>query len=295
MDTPVTDYGLLSAMLTKTARDKDHASFWANYPLMEIGPTYTESGGVVHGAQRRFAWCLRNLFMASYVSADPDYFAAETARNLTIANALPQNPFGIIDTNTGYAGTGEAAGYHGMAEWMQNYLAMTLDAVSFKLPEWKPFAQYVAKLAMEWFKHPYTMLSTHYDLMCHDQNGNILTDFGQMVYYSLVDSQWGGWTDAAANALLAATTVQEAYDIVAAQYARVGYAWQGKCVNNVSDFHGAITASDSYPASFIAAVIAAYNAGTPGSDTALKYVQALPTKPEYSKNQKYHLVPRSKS
>ncbi len=288
----LTSFALLSAMLTKTARDRDHASFWANYPLMEIGPTYTDSGGVVHGAQRRFAWCLRNIFMASYVSADTDYFTAETARNLTIANALPQNDFGIIDTVVSYAGTGAAAGYHGMAEWMQNYLAMTLDAVSHKLPEWKPFAQYVAKLALEWFKHPWVMFATHYTLMCKDPSGNLLTDFSQMLYYSLVDDAHGMWSDADATALLATTTVEEAYNLMVAQYASRGTAWAGMYVDGVSDFHGYVAAPDAYPASFIAAVVAAHNAGAPGADAALRYVQNLPTKPDYSGNQKYHLVPR---
>ena len=289
----LTSFGLLSAMLTKTARDRDHASFWANFPLMEIGPKYTKSGGVVHGAQRRFAWCLRNLFMASYVSADMDYFVAETARNLTIANALPQNEFGIVTTIVGYRGTGKAAGYHGVAEWMQNYLAMTLDAVSYKLPEWRPFAQYVAKMALEWFKHPWVMLGTHYTLMCKDPGGEIMTDFSQMLYFSLVDGAHGKWTDAEAKSLLAATTVRDAYDIMTRHYSRTGKSWFGKCVNNVSDLHGYIKSPDAYPAGFIAAVVAAYNAGAPGADAALAYVQALPTKPAYGKNQKYHLVPRS--
>ncbi len=288
----LTSFALLSAMLTRTARDRDHASFWANFPLMEIGPTYTESGGVVHGAQRRFAWCLRNLFMAGYVSADEEYFKAETARNLTIANALPKNDFGIIDTLAGYAGEGAAAGYHGVAEWMQNYLAMTLDAVSYKLPEWKPFAQYVAKLALEWFEHPWVMFATHYTLMCKDPDDNLLTDFSQMLYYSLVDSAHGRWSDADANALLATTTVKDAYDLMVAQYESRGTAWTGQYSDGVSDFHGYVAAPDAYPAGFIAAVVAAHNAGAPGADAALTYVQSLPTKPDYSENQKYHLVPR---
>ena len=290
----LTSYALLSAMLTKTARDRDHASFWGNYPLMEIGPGYTESGGVVHGAQRRFAWCLRNIFMASYVSADCGYFLAETARNLPIAEALPQNDFGILTTALSYVGTGPSAGYRGVAEWMQNYLAMTLDAVSYKLPEWQPFARYVAKMALEWFKHPWAMLGTHYTLMCRDPSGHPMTDFSQMLYYSLVDRAHGKWTDADAKALFATTTVQDAYKVMLKQYASAGSQWSGKCVNGVSDFHGNITAPDSYPASFIAAVVAAANCGAPGADAALAYVQALPTKPEYTKNQKYHLVPRSK-
>lgn len=287
-------FALLSAMLTKTARDRDHASFWANYPLMEIGPKYTESGGVVHSSQRRFAWCLRNIFMAGFVSSDKDYFTAETSRNLTIANALPNNPFGIIDTATPYAGTGEAAGYRAMAPWMQNYLAMTLDAVSYKLPGWKPFAQYIARFPLEWFKHPWVMFGTHYDLMCKDPFGRRLTDFSQMLYYSLVDKLHGRWTVAEAKTLLATTTVQEAYNLLVSKYESAGKKWYGKCVNGVSDFHGYISSPDAYPAGFIAAVVAAHNAGAPGADAALAYVRALPTKPDYAKNQKYHLVPRSK-
>ncbi|NII11156.1 hypothetical protein [Oleiagrimonas sp. C23AA] len=289
----LTSFALLSAMLTKTARDRDHASFWANYPLMEIGPKYTELGGVVHGAQRRFAWSLRNLFMGGYVSANTDYFFKETSRNLTIANALEKNEFGIIGTNFPYPGKGPAQGYRGMAEWMQNYLAMTLDAVSYKLKEWRPFSQYVAKLALEWFKYPWVMLGTHYDLICREPNGNVMTNFTQIVYYSLVDTLHGKWDAVDAKKLLAASTVEEAYNIVKSQYAGRGKKWEGKCVNGVSDFHGYVASPDAYPAGFIAAVVAAYNTGAPGSRAALEYVRALPTKPAYARDQKYHLVPRA--
>lgn len=289
----LTSYALLSAMLTKTARDRDHASFWANYPLMEIGPAYTARSGVMHGPQRRIAWCLRSIFVASYVSADNSYFTAELERNLPFAKALMKNAFGILTTNTGYRGTGPSAGYKGVAEWMQNYLAMTLDAVSHKLPDWQPFAQYVAKFAMEWFKHPWPMFATQYTCMCIDPKGHLLTDFSQILYYSLVDSAHGKWTDAEAKTLLATTTVQDAYNVLEQHIHRTGESWAGKCVNGVSDFLQYIASPDGYPAGFVAAVVAASNCGAPGADTALAYVQKLPTKPDYSINQKYHLVPRS--
>lgn len=287
----LTSFALLSAMLTKTARDKDHVSFWGNYPLMEIGPAYTESDGITHGAQRRFAWCLRNIFMAGYLSSYPTYFQNETARNLTIANALPKNAFGIVDTDAGYKGTGLAAGYRGIAPWMQNYLSMTLDAVSYKLPDWKPFAKYVAGLCLEWFNHPWVMMGTTYTLICKDPSGNLMTNFSQMLYYSLVG---GNWTGEEIKALTSAASVQEAYNHVVAHYQKIGKPWPGKCVNNVSDFIQYDSSPSGYPAGFVAAVVAAHNAGA-DAKSALTYVQALPTKPEYTKNQKYHLVPRSQS
>lgn len=281
----LTGYGLLSAMLTKTARDRDHASFWSNWVLLELGPTATYAGGVVMGAQRRFAWCLRNLFMASYVSSDCAYFAAETARNLAIANALPQNAFGILNTYLGYPGTGSAAAYKGVSQWMQSYLAITLDAVSYKLPEWKPFAQYIAKLALEWFNHPWPMLGTLYTLVCCDASGAVIPDFKQIVFNSLVSN---GWLDADATALLATTAVQDAYNLVLAHG-----GWDGKCVNGVSDFIQYDSAPDGYPADLIAAVVAAVDCGAPNSAAALAYINALPTPPSYTACQKDHLVPRA--
>lgn len=286
-------YACLSAMLTGAARDKDHLSFWGNFPLMEIGPQYTAHSGVVTSPQRRFAWCLRTMFFASYYSSDTDYFMTEVARNLAIANAVPQNQFGILDTYTAYAGSGESAGYKAIAPWMHNYLSITLDAVSNKLPEWKPFAAYIGGMCCGWFDHPWCMFGTLYDLMVHDPSGNLLPDLRTMLYYSLVDGVHGKWTDADANALLNATTVQEAHDLLSSHYTATGHPWPGQCVNGVSDLHGIDNAPDAYPATFIAAVVAAANAGTPGAPAALAYVQALPTKPDYSGNQKYHLIPRA--
>ena len=282
-------YALLSAMLTKTARDRDHASFWANWTLLEINPYYTASQGVALGPQRRFAWCLRSLFMASYVSSDTAYFAAETARNLPIAEAVPQNAFGIYPMAIVYTGTGLAAGHTGMATWMQSYMSITLDAVSFKLPEWKPFTQYISKLPLQWYNYPWRMMGTNYEFMC-SKDGVLLTDFSEMAYYSWVSS---GWTDAEAKAMLATTTVQEAYNVLVQQNANVKGNWTGKYANGVSDFHGYCYATDSYPATLCAAVVTALNCGVAGAPEAHAYNLALPTIPDYTTNQKYHLVPRT--
>lgn len=179
-----------------------------------------------------------------------------------------------------------------MAPWMQNYLSMALDAVSNKLPAWKPFAQYVGTLCCSWFSHPWCMFGTHYDLMCHDPSGNMLTSLHDVLYYTLVDSAHGKWTDAEASALLSSATVQDAYNLLSAHYAASTHSWSGQYANGVSDLHGIDDKPDAYPATFIAAVVAAKNAGAPGSDAAFTYIQNLPTKPDYSGNQKYHLIPR---
>ena len=293
----LTSYALLSAMLTKTARDKDHASFWSNYVLMDHNPKYVDSGGVLSGAQRRAAWALRNIFMASYVSADMAYFKTELDRELTIANAMPKNAFGILlnDTLSGpclpYRGIHGAIGYRGMAPWMQAYVSMSLDAISYKLPAWKPFAQYIGKFFTQWYARKWALMSTLYNFFCVDPSGALMTDFTQMAYYSWLNN---GLSTTEATSMLNAATVQDAYTILKAHYTASGKSWGGKCISEVSDFHGNIHSASSYPADQIAAVTAAYNAGAPGADAALAYVQALPTKPGYTRNQKYHLVPRSK-
>lgn len=287
----LTSYGMVAAMVTRTARDRDHASFWGNWPLLEIAPNYRQSGGVVTGALRRFAWCLRSLFMAGYVSSDCEYFQRRTARQLEIVNAkLVPNDFGLLAINHEYVGKGSATGYKGLAPWMHNYLAMVLDQVCNKLPEWKPFAQYIGKWYVTWQNTPQVALQTIYNFICIDADGKLINDFNRCIWLSLVNN---GYTDDEATALCAATTVEQVYNLLVAHYQRVGSNWGGKFVGGVSDLRGPIAASDSYPAGAIAGSIAAYNVGTPGADKVLAYMQALPTKPNYHGNQKYHLAPKA--
>lgn len=282
----LTSYGLLTAMLTGTARDLDHASFWSNYPLMEVGPAYTEKSGVMHGAQRRIAWCLRNIFFASFYSADTEYFSSELNRNLTIANIMPKNPFGIVATLFGYRGKGAARGFKGMSPWMQAYLAMVMDAVAFKQPEWKPFARFVCSLFLQWHEKPYTPLATLYNLMAVDSAGILLASFDEMVRLSCIQQ---GWSDTDAQAAVSATTVQQVYDLMVKNF---GNRWSGLIINGVSDYAQYINSPDGYPAGHYAAVIAALNLSLPKAEAAIKYDDLVPTKPDYTKNQKYHFKPR---
>ncbi len=288
----LTSYALLAAMITGTARDRDHASFWANWPLLEINPKSTASGGVALGAQRRFAWCLRNLFMAGYVSSDRSYFVAETARNLSIAMDHATSPFGIYDVSATYPrNPKDADGYRGMATWQQAYLATTVDAVSNKLPEWKPFARFLAKLITTWYQYPFSLVQTLYFLMVRKPDGSRMTDFVEMTRMSLVQNHF---TEDEADAIVSAKTVKEAYDAVKAHYTKPDgtVTWDGKYVDGVADYRGAVHSPDSYPAMQGAATVCAFNSGAPGTDKALAYWKALPTKPDFSRDAKFDLAPR---
>jgi len=180
-------FALLAAMVTGPARDRDHASCWGNYTLIGIGPQYTAAGGCAMGAQRRFAWCLRTLFMASYVSSDRQYFADEVARNLPIALAAATNPFGIYDVMATYPrDPADADGYRGMATWQQFYLSIVVSAVARKNPEWLPFAQFLAKFIRTWHEYPFYFCMTTYFLMCFEPDTKTrMTDFRAMVNMSL--------------------------------------------------------------------------------------------------------------
>lgn len=279
-------FGKLGAMLTGTAHDKDNLSFWANWTLLEINPNYTRAGGCALGAQRRFAWCLGTLLVAAYHSANTDYFRAEVMRNIAIADAFPKNDFGLYDPDVAYQGKGEAYKYKGLARWMQSYLAMTFDAVSNKIPEAIGFAQYLGKHEALCAQYPWYLARTIYTFICYGPDGKMLTDFKEMTKLSLCDN---GYALEDAEAMVNAITVEEAYAARVANAARSNKAVSGKCVNGVADFLGNPASPDSYPAGAEAAVIAAANAGTPGIEKAVAYVQNLPTKPAYAGNQKYHL------
>jgi hypothetical protein len=293
-------YGALSAMVCPADFNRDNLSMWANWPLLEVNPGYTVKSGVMMMAQRRAAWCLRSLFLASAYSNDADYFKSQMAKNLALANAIPKDEFGLWDVATVYAGAGSAKGALGLAVWMGNYVMEALDAICPTMPEWKPFAQQCGKFYALVGAMPQAPLMSLYVWIYKGTDGKIVrvldTDGSVDVTASLLEMIrlsciTGGWTDAQAAAVVApGVTEQDVFNLIkqAAPY------WTGKFSNGVSDFWGAWYSPDSYPAGDIAATIAAANVGTPGIDAALTRVQNLPQPPNYTGNRKYKHVPRPK-
>ena len=290
-----TGYALLAAMITGTARDRDHASFWSNWPLLEVGPQYTQATGTINTSQRRCAWTTRNLFMASYNSSDTAYFSKWLAKNLATLDAYPKNEFGLFDLSVSYprAGPGvvDTSGYMGMAVWQQHYMCICYDPIQRKLPEWKPFAQYLAKLEVLWASKPYAMVECAYYLPCHDPAGAMMADFDLMVHKSLVFSQ--GFTDEEASLVVGAPTVQDAYNAVVAHNARIALTWAGKYVNGVSDYMSYMQQPGGYNAEAISAAACAVNCGAVGAASAWAVASSVPTPIDYSANQKFHIVPRA--
>ncbi|HEX5352511.1 MAG TPA: hypothetical protein VFW60_00365 [Rhodanobacteraceae bacterium] len=284
----LTSYALLAAMITGTARDRDHASFWANWTILEISVPFTMKRGCAIGAQRRFAWCLRDLFMASYVSSDCAYFAKETARNLSLAMAHATNPVGLYDVKLSYPRKSpKDGGAVAAAPWMQYYLATTIDAVSHKLPEWKPFAQFLGKFMANWGKYPFTMLASIGSFNALDpKTRQTMDDFPAQAALSLPRFHL---TAEQAQAVVSGATVQDVYNA----YKAAVPTWGGKCVNGVADLIGYLGSPDAYGAMAVAATVAAVNAGVEGADKTLAYMNAMPTKIDYSRDGKFNLVPRA--
>lgn len=291
----LTAYALLSAMITGTARDRDHASFWCNFPLFEMNPLKTVRSGLTAWVPRQFAWGIRNIFLGAYVSAHTAYFETELNHELQITNQriLGNNEYGIWDVYVTYPGVkGTAAeGWMGTATWQQFYISMTLDAIAHKRPEWVPLAKYLAGLPMMFFTKPYALLGACSQVFIKAPAGQSVGDWDAILARSI--SSYYRYTDAEAQAMVNVTSTQDAYNIARAMYARTGVKWIGKYENGVSDLQGNPLSVDAHTVDFTAAVVAAYNVGAAGSDKALRYVENLPTKPNFNTNQKYHLVPRS--
>lgn len=294
----LTAYALVAAMVTGTARDRDHASFWSAFPMFETGaPGYLKSS-YVWDPQRRFAWCTRNLFMAAFVSSHPDFFAAELARELPTALAAATHPLGILDTQRAYPRDSvNKGGQVAVAPWMQYYLAIVLDPIQRKLPEWRPFAQFLGRMCVKLCEAGVPFLAsigsldavnTEADLKTQTQ----LTDMHDAAYRSLL--RWMYTPDEAT----AITTGDVAAQVAALQAAAArgvlesGGKWAGKEVGGVIDCIGYPASVDNYATMAMAAFVCAANAGTPGFEQCLAYRAAVPTKADLSTNWIFNLVPR---
>lgn len=289
----LTRYAALAAMLTGSAHDRDLVSMWANYPLTDVGAQYRQQYGVIYDAQRRVAWSLAAIFMGATLGSDQAYFQKVLDDNLMHLVAFPKNQFHALTTADGYShsANGVTVGYAGMAMWQQSYFCDVVATIAKTQPGWAPIRDAYCKWALDQVNGPYAMLATLYVYVCFLADGvTLLTD--------LHDVQEQTWLTAGFNAdevaqLFAAISVQQVFDIVVANGVRTGKPWGGKCVNNVADFKDYLGSVTNYAAEMRMVVIDAYNAGMPGADTALTYMQNLPTAMDFSRNRKFDRVPRT--
>lgn len=288
-------YNHLSAMVTHSARDRDHSAFWANFPFLENNPTYIATGAMINGSQRRCAWGMRSIFMAAYVSSYTSYFQTMLSRQLAFTSpVMANNTFGIVNTSKQYATnvTGHI-GYRGIAPYQHFYLGMVYPVIAGKDSNWLPYAQFITSYAVSLYNSPYMCDATIYSLMTQNPDNSAITTLHDMFYISLVGTSdnktppYPQWTDAQATAFVDATTWEEAFNAIKAYSPSVTM----QCVNGIADFRSGWS-QDGYTAGMIALVAGGYNIATPGIGPVQDYVDATPTKISFTTNHKYHIVPK---
>lgn len=284
-----TAYNFVSAMVTGSARDKEHASFHANAPLIAFNPAYRQKTGVFeHYQERGTAWALRSLFLGSYLTVNTAYFASQMNVMLALANAhIGSNAFGFQDT---YVHPGFYGPTSGLAFWNENYTRFVLDVIWNKLSAWKPYAVYLGTAMPLMMANPYYPLSTVYKLTVKDAAGNWLPGIPAMFCASL---QEYGWALADAQAITAPSiTAQDVYNQIVAHNKTANIAWGGTYSNGYCDFMQYDAAPGAYPILMRVAVFCAVNAGVTGIDAALTIINNVPTKPNCAGDYRFNIVPR---
>lgn len=286
-----TAYNFASAMVTGSARDRDHASFWANACLIAFNPDYRQVSGIAEHYQiRGTAWAIRSLFIAAYVSADTAYFADQLEAQRAFIQARPANSLGWYYEPT----LSPAPGQLSEAIFEDQYLKFVLDAVWNKLPAWKPVADQLCALEpnallIDGKPSPQYPLATQYWLVV-ENNGAPVQTFNETLALTLPHA---GWSAAEVSSIMnPANSVEDTYNQIVAHCKSVGSVWQGKFADGYSDMVQYPYAAGSYPDILRAAVICGVNAGVDGAQTCMSIMDNLPTKPNWSADYRFHIVPR---
>lgn len=273
----------VTAMVTGSAWALDHASRLANAALTFANAGYRQQCGVFeHYQQRGTAWALRSLFLASYYSSDTAYFAARLEEQRVFADAhIGNNPFGMMAT---YYPDGD---YN--AWWQEGYMAIVFNAMCPKLPQWTNYARWLATSTVKFMDrllYPYT---TVYHFYPRDETKTWYPDVKSVLKAGLVNNHW---TDAAgADAALYTTDPQSVFAAVSSFYATAKAAWVGQYANGYGDFMQYPDAPGAYPALMRVRSIVASDLGV--SDVPWGICQNVPTKPNFSKDYRFNIVPRA--
>lgn len=273
-----TGYNFVAAAATGTARDKWHAAVHANAVLTAFNPEYRRATGVFkHYQTRGSAWALRSLFLASYVSCMPEYFAAqlEVQRKL----APRDDPNGM---SCGYFLGSRPVAMN--SSWMLDYLRIVVNAMVPKLPAWADYRDYLARGTIASMNGPQYQATTTYRTVLKDTSGNWLPNFPAVLEASWQCAENGSWPLADTQALTAATSVDEVHAILVAHNAGAGQP---------GDFRQYQTAPDAYPALRRAVCAMAADSGLPGGAEAWATADSVPTKPDFTSAWAFNIVPRA--
>jgi len=286
-----TGYNFVAAAASGTARDKFHAAVWANAMLTAFNPVYRQQTFTWnHYQERGSAWALRSVFLASYLSAMPEYFTAQLATML--AKVPATNPLCFL-ADYMRPGANDAPGgpSTGIAIWQENYLRIVVNVVAYKRPEWQPFAAYLGANVMPMLADARYPLSTLYVHTIKDSQGNFLPTWTAVLEATLTGPQGIGTQGAWPAADIAAATdpaiTPQALD------ALIRKNMPGYANNKLGDFVQYANAPDAYPALIRASIPGLVDLNVPGAADAWQVCEAVPTKPDYGTNWAYNIEPRA--
>jgi hypothetical protein len=219
----------------------------------------------------------------------PDYFAAqlEIMRGL----APSASPLGFQATYM-RPGANDVKGGSptGTAFWQENYTRIVVNTIAAKVPAWQSFAQYLDKCVVMALGDARYPLSTLYVHTIKDASGAFLPDWTAILQATLSGPQGNGtagaWPVADIAAATDAAVTPQALDALIRKNTP-GYT------NKLGDFVQYDTAADAYPALMRAACAGAVDRDVPGAGAAWVVCEAVPTKPDFSKEWGFNIVPRA--
>ena len=284
-----TGYDFVASAATGTARDRDHVAIQANAAIIGLSPGYYQANGMFQNRQiRGTAWGMRSIFLGIYLGpvSMRSYFEGQLAFNLTKAEAQPKNAYGLLQetwTATGFYGPYTATGTQ-----QGQLLRFVMGVVSYKRPEWRPYAAYLASwLPIVLCRLPTSNANNYpantiYTTSFLDASKNFLPDYSTILWASLQSNQ--KWSAADATAYI---TPGISMDAAYALQVKYGFA------NKKGDMFQYVGAAGGWPAQQRAAVAANVHLGVPYVDACWALMESLPTKPNFSTDWRWNIVPRN--
>jgi len=285
----LTHFSRVAALATGSAHDLDALAFQANAPLLNMAPGYRAEHLLYQQQVRSLAWGLGYLFAASQVGRFTAYFKRQMDKQLAIIQSRSANPMYVYAFNHNYK-SDKLPGWSGGAAWQEDYVQMELDPVGFAMPEWHDVCFDHARIRALYFARdgklrPACIASTTYERMHIDPSG-VWVDVDAS---DVTTMQAAGWPLADAQAFVATDDVNEA---IALYTKNTGY--DGKVsTSGMPDMPRNAASPDGYCSQMKTALVSAINYQVPGWEVCKQWLDEHPTNPDYSKNQKYHIVPRA--
>jgi hypothetical protein len=279
----------VAALATGSAHDLDAVAFQANAPLLFMNPAYRAKSLMYQQQVRSLAWSVAYVFVASQVGRFTPYFKHQMDKQLAIIKAQPANPMYMYAFTHTYTAA-SMPGWSGGSAWMEDYVQMVLDPIGFVKPEWHDVCYDHARIRALYFARngklrPACIASTLYTRLHVDPAGNWV----DIDASDIATLQGAGWPLAEAQAFVATDDVSTAV----ALYAKNGKDTVKVSATGMPDMPSGTEGPDGYTSMLKMSLASAVNYRVPGWEVCKRWLDEHPTNPDYSGNQKYHVVYRT--